>query len=62
MDRLESLRFFIRLVEKQGIASAGRDFGMSPATASNRLAKLEHFYEAKLINRTTRSISLTNEG
>lgn len=62
MDRLESLRFFIRLVEKKGIASAGQDFGMSPATATNRLAELEAYYEAKLINRTTRSISLTEEG
>jgi len=62
MDRLEALKFFVRLVEKKGIASAGRDFGLSPATASNRLSDLETYYEAKLINRTTRSISLTDEG
>lgn len=62
MDRLEGLKFFIRLVEKKGIASAGRDFGLSPATASNRLSELEDFYEAKLVNRTTRSLSLTDEG
>ena len=62
MDRLEALKFFIRLVEKKGIASAGRDFGLSPATASNRLSELESYYEAKLVNRTTRSISLTDEG
>jgi len=62
MDRLKSLEFFIRLVEKKGIAAAGKDFGMSPATASDRLASLEAHYGAKLINRTTRSISLTDEG
>jgi len=63
MDRLvESLKFFVRVVEKKGIASAGNDFGMPPATASERLAALESYYETKLINRTTRSISLTDEG
>jgi len=62
MDHLDSLKFFIRVVEKNGISSAGRDFGMSPATASNRLKDLEAYYHAKLINRTTRSISLTEEG
>ena len=62
MDRLKSLEFFIRLVEKKGIAAAGKDFGMSPATASDRLSSLEAHYGAKLINRTTRSISLTEEG
>jgi len=62
MDRLKNLEFFIRLVEKKGIAAAGKDFGMSPATASDRLSALESHYGAKLINRTTRSISLTEEG
>jgi len=62
MDRLDSLKFFIRLVEKRGIAAAGRDFGLSPATASERLNSLEKHYGAKLLNRTTRSISLTEEG
>ena len=62
MDRLDALAFFIRIVEKQGVASAGRDFGMSPATASYRLAGLESHYGASLLRRTTRSISLTDEG
>lgn len=52
----------MRCVEKRGIAMAGRDFGMSAATASSRLSALETFYGAKLLNRTTRSISLTDEG
>jgi len=62
MDKLDNLKFFIRLVEKGGVAAAGRDFGMSPATASERLAALEAYYGAKLFNRTTRSVSLTEEG
>lgn len=62
MDKLQSLKFFIRLVEKNGVAVAGRDFGLSAASASERLAKLERDYGAKLVNRTTRSLSLTDEG
>ncbi len=59
---LPSLALFVRISEKLGLAAAGRDFGMSPATVSERLAALEAHYGAKLINRTTRAISLTDEG
>ena len=62
MDRLDALSFFVRVVEKRGVAAAGRDFGMSPATASDRLAALEAHYGATLLHRTTRSISLTDQG
>lgn len=62
MDRLDSLALFIRIVEKRGVAAAGRDFGLSAATASDRLAGLEAYYGATLLNRTTRSISLTDAG
>lgn len=62
MDRLGTLAFFVRIVEKRGVAAAGRDFGLSAATASDRLARLEAYYGATLLNRTTRSISLTDAG
>jgi DNA-binding transcriptional LysR family regulator len=59
---LPNLALLVRIAEKGGLAAAGRDFGMSPATVSERLVSLEAHYGAKLINRTTRSISLTDEG
>ncbi|MCZ4282934.1 LysR family transcriptional regulator [Kiloniella laminariae] len=62
MDHLASLSLFIRIVEKGGLASAGRDFGLSPAAVTERLASLEKHYNARLLNRTTRAISLTDEG
>lgn len=62
MDRLDSLALFLRIVEKGGLAAAGRDFGLSPAAVTERLAGLEAHYGARLLNRTTRSISLTDEG
>lgn len=62
MDRLETLALFQRIVEKSGLAAAGRDFGLSPAAVTERLAALEAHYGARLLNRTTRAISLTDEG
>lgn len=62
MNLLSQLAFFLRIIEKRGVASAGRDFGMSASTASDTLLSLEAHYGAKLLNRTTRSISLTEEG
>jgi DNA-binding transcriptional LysR family regulator len=59
---LPHLALLVRIAEKGGLAAAGRDFGLSPATVSERLVTLETHYGAKLLNRTTRSISLTDEG
>jgi DNA-binding transcriptional LysR family regulator len=59
---LDNLALFLRIVEKGGMAAGGREMGLSPATVSERLAALENHYGARLLNRTTRSISLTEEG
>ncbi|MCA1299495.1 LysR family transcriptional regulator [Stappia indica] len=62
MVSLEHLRLFLRIVEKQGLAAAGRETGLSPASVSEKLAALERHYGATLLTRTTRAISLTDEG
>lgn len=59
---LDNLALFLQIVEKGGLAVAGREMGLSPATVSERLAALETYYGATLLNRTTRAISLTDEG
>src|SRR6266446_4021267 len=59
---LDNLALFLRIVEKGGLASAGRELGLSPASVSERLAALEKYYGAALLHRTTRAISLTDEG
>ena len=59
---LNNLTLFLRIVEMDGLAVAGREFGLSPATVSERLSSLETYYGARLLTRTTRSISLTDEG
>ncbi len=59
---IENLKLFLLIVERGGLAAAGREFGLSPATVTGRLAALETHYGTRLLTRTTRSISLTDEG
>lgn len=59
---LDNLKLFLRIVEKGGLAAAGREVGLSPASVSERLAALEQYYGVTLLNRTTRAIGLTDEG
>ena len=62
MTILDNLALFLRIVEKGGLAPAGRELGLSAATVSERLVALEKYYGAALLHRTTRAISLTDEG
>ncbi len=59
---LTQLTLFQQIVEKGSLAAAGRELGLSPTTVSERLAALEAHYSVTLLNRTTRAISLTEEG
>src|SRR5712672_639363 len=59
---LDNLALFLRIVEKGSLAAAGRELGLSAASVSERLVALEKYYGAALLRRTTRAISLTDEG
>jgi DNA-binding transcriptional LysR family regulator len=59
---LDNLVLFLRIVEKGSLAAAGRELGLSAASVSERLVTLEKYYGAALLTRTTRAISLTDEG
>ncbi|WP_413733311.1 LysR family transcriptional regulator [Sodalis sp. RH13] len=56
------MQLYLMIIEKGGLSAAGREFGLSPASVSERLAILESYYGATLLTRTTRSFSLTDEG
>lgn len=59
---LDNLALFVLIVEKGGLSAAGREVGLSPTSVSERLNALERHYGATLLTRTTRAISLTDEG
>ena len=62
MDQISDLAFFSLLVRKGSLAAAGRELGVTPPSVSKRLAALESRLRVRLLNRTTRRISLTPEG
>ncbi|MEM6449109.1 MAG: LysR family transcriptional regulator [Cyanobacteria bacterium P01_D01_bin.105] len=59
---LRNIALFLQIVEKGSLAAAGREVGLSPTTVSERLAALEAHFGVVLLNRTTRVISVTEEG
>lgn len=58
----ETLRLFVAAAERLNITAAGRDLGLAPAMSSNRLAKLEKELGVELLHRTTRKVSLSQDG
>jgi len=62
MDRLTSLEVFVNVVESQSFAAAARALGLSPAMASKHIQALEERLGVRLLNRTTRRLSLTEVG
>ena len=62
MDRLTSLTAFVRVVDSGGFSAAGRRLNMSTTMVSNHIQALEDRLGARLLNRTTRKVSLTEVG
>ncbi|QRK06261.1 LysR family transcriptional regulator [Archangium violaceum] len=62
MDRFQSMAVFTRVVASGSLSKAGRELGMSPAGVSHHLRALEDWLGARLLNRTTRRLSLTEVG
>ena len=62
MDRLHSMRVFARVIEQGSFAGAARELNLSPAVVTRLVADLEEHLHARLINRTTRRLSLTDIG
>lgn len=62
MDRLQSMRVFAKVVEQGSFARAGTMMEMSNAVVTRHVADLEQHLGTRLLNRTTRSLSLTETG
>ena len=62
MDTFSTMRAFRRIVELGGLARAAEDLGLSSAGLSKQLRALEAHLDTVLLQRTTRSMSLTETG
>ena len=62
MDRLNSMRVFARVIDEGSFAGAARELDLSPAIVTRLVADLENHLGARLINRTTRRLVLTETG
>ena len=58
----DHLRLFVRVASLNNISQAGEEQGLSPAVASTYINKLEKALGTRLIHRTTRKVSLTEDG
>jgi DNA-binding transcriptional LysR family regulator len=61
-QRVRSVLSFVQSVEAGSFAAAARLMGVSPAAVSKNVAGLEQALNIRLLNRTTRTLSLTEEG
>ena len=62
MDRLHAMRVFARVIEEGSFAAAARAMNISPAVVTRVIADLEEHLGARLLNRTTRRLALTDTG
>ncbi|GEA51717.1 LysR family transcriptional regulator [Vibrio inusitatus NBRC 102082] len=59
---IEHLKLFVRVASTHNISQAGQELGLSAPVASMHINRLEESVGARLIHRTTRKVSLTEEG
>lgn len=62
MSYLENIRTFVRVYELGSMSAAGRDLRLSPAVTSTRISQLEEYLGVRLFQRTTRSLTPTEQG
>lgn len=62
MDHFLTMRSFVEVVKRGSYTEAARTLGTSRALVSRHILDLEHRLKVRLLNRTTRSITLTEGG
>jgi len=62
LDHLSDLAVFVRVVDTQGFSSAARFMGLTKSAVSKRINRLEKQLGLRLLQRTTRTMSLTDAG
>jgi LysR family transcriptional regulator, transcriptional activator for dmlA len=59
---IQDMRIFARVAALQNLSAVGAELGLTPGTISKRIQALEDQLSARLFDRTTRSIRITEEG
>src|ERR1700760_3613905 len=62
MDLINGLQTFIRVVETGSFSAVAREIGSSQSAVTRQVAQLEEHFGVRLFHRTTRRISLTDDG
>ena len=62
MDRLDAMQAFVTVADLKGFAPAARKLGLSPSAVTRLIAALENRLGARLLQRTTRQVALTDAG
>lgn len=62
MDRLKAMSILVRVVESGSFSAASRDLGIPVATVSRQVTELEAHLGTRLLNRTTRTLAVTDAG
>ena len=62
MDRIDAMHAFVTVADLQGFAPAARKLGLSPSGVTRLIAALEDRLGARLLQRTTRRVALTDVG
>src|SRR5687767_13686204 len=62
MDRIDAMQAFVAVADLRGFAPAARKLGLSPSGVTRLIAALEDRLGARLLQRTTRSMTLTDTG
>jgi DNA-binding transcriptional LysR family regulator len=62
MDRIDAMQAFVAVADLAGFAPAARKLGLSPSGVTRLIAALEDRLGARLLQRTTRKVALTDVG
>ncbi|RII71680.1 LysR family transcriptional regulator [Serratia odorifera] len=62
MDRIQAMQIFTRVAEAGSFVRAAETLSLPPSTVTSTLKGLEKYLQVRLLNRTTRRVSLTPEG
>jgi DNA-binding transcriptional LysR family regulator len=62
MDKANQMMVFVRAVEGESFSEAARSLDLTPSSVSRQISLLEGRLGARLLNRSTRRLSLTEAG